>query len=101
MPKVTSIEAARRAKVALQCVDDLLPGLPPRRRKLMASRILTMCGDERRGGPPVPVRTVVFTQHQAQDLIAPNLQCIAKSCPLLVFWEPISRSIRLWFGSKD
>lgn len=42
-----------------------------------------------------------FTQAQARDLIAPHLQCIARNCPLCVFWEPISRSIRLFFGEKE
>ena len=31
----------------------------------------------------------------------PNLVCIASNCPLCVFWEPISRSIRLFFGEKE
>ena len=86
-----SIEAARRARIALRCVDSLLPGATPQRRRRLASRILSMCWDEAAG----------LTQWQARDLIVPNLQCIAKNCPLCVFWEPISRSIRLFFGGKE
>jgi hypothetical protein len=86
-----SIEAARRAQVVLKCVDSLLPGATPQRRRRLASRILSMCWDDAAG----------FTQAQAEDLIAPHLQCIARNCPLCVFWEPISRSIRLFFDGKE
>jgi hypothetical protein len=91
MSRNASIEATRRARIALGCVDSLLPGATPQRRKLLAIRILAMSWDEAAG----------FTQWQAQDLIAPNLACAAKNCPLCVFWEPIARSIRLFFGGKE
>ena len=86
-----SIEAASRARIALQCVDLLAWDATPARRRRLASRILAMCWDDAAG----------FTQAQAEDLIAPHLQCIARNCPLCVFWEPISRSIRLFFGGKE
>ena len=91
MNRNVSIEAARRAQVALKCVDSLLPGATPQRRRRLASRILSMCWDDAAG----------FTHWQAQDLISPHMVCIAKNCPLCVFWEPIARSIRLWFGGEE
>ena len=90
MGRLFSIEAHRRAMVALNCVDELLPSATPQRRRRLASRILSLFWDEQHG----------FTQWQAQELVEPHMQCIAKNCPLLVFWEPISRSIRLFFGGK-
>ena len=69
---------------------DLLAGdVTPARRRRLASRILAMCWDD------------AARITQAQDLIAPNLACAAKNCPLCVFWEPIARSIRLFFGGKE
>lgn len=94
MPSVTSgqIEAMRRAMVALECATSLLPPkTPPQRWKAVASRILSICWDDTAG----------FTQSQAQELISPHMQCIARNCPLCVFWEPIARSIRLFFGGKE
>jgi hypothetical protein len=44
---------------------------------------------------------VKITQTQAQDLILPHLQCIAKECPMLCFWEPISRSLNIFFNEED
>jgi hypothetical protein len=44
-----SIEAARRAQVALKYVDSLLPRVTPQRRRRLASRILSMCWDEATG----------------------------------------------------
>ena len=59
----------------------------------MANRILTMCdGKDRR---------VRITQRQAQTLISPHMQCIAKNCPELVFWEPIARSLNMFFNDGE
>ena len=89
--KVIHIDSRRR--VALQCVDLLLLGATPRQRKRIASRILRLCdGKDRR---------VRITQEQARDLILPHVQCIAKNCPMLAFWEPISRSPNLFFHEED
>lgn len=86
-------EANRRVSAVLRCLDVLVPGATPRRRKHLANRILTMCdGKDRR---------VQITQEQACDLIMPHMQCIAKNCPELVFWEPISRSLNMFFGKED
>jgi hypothetical protein len=93
-----TIEAMRRARVALRCVDSLLPEATPRRRRFLASKILSMCWDERAGFRRG------MTQWQAQELISPHMQCLEaqkERCPLLVFWEPISRSIRLFYGEKE
>ena len=70
MNRNVSIEAARRAQVALKCVDSLLPDATPRRRRILASKILSMCWDERAGF----MRGM--TQRQAQELISPHMQCL-------------------------
>jgi hypothetical protein len=85
-----SIEAYRRAKAALDCVDALLPNATPQRRRNVARQILATTWDDMHG----------FSQFHAQELIEPHMVCNAKVCPLLVAWEPISRAIRLWFGKK-
>ena len=72
-------EAGRRVCAALRCLDVLLPDATPARRKHIANRILTMCdGKDRR---------VRITPEQARELIMPHMQCIARECPELVFWE--------------
>jgi hypothetical protein len=86
-------EAHSRVCAVLRCLDVLLPDAAPARRKHIANRILTMCdGKDRR---------VRITQEQARELIMPHMQCIAKNCPELVFWEPIARSLNLWFEMMD
>jgi hypothetical protein len=86
-------EAHRRAVIALRCVNALLPDATPAQHKKMANRILTMCdGKDRR---------VRITQQQAQALISPHMQCIAKNCPELVFWEPIARSLNMFFNDEE
>jgi hypothetical protein len=89
--KVVHIDSRRR--VALQVVDLLLPGAAPARRKHIADRILAMCdGKDRR---------VRITPEQARELIMPHMQCIAKNCPELVFWEPIARSLNIYFDEEE
>ena len=87
MGSLYAIEAHRRAKAALDCVDALLPGATPQRRKNIAKEILALTWDDAHG----------FSQFHAKELIEPHMQCIARNCPLLIFWEPISR----WFGKKE
>ena len=41
-----------------------------------------------------------ITQQQAQALISLHMQCIAKNCPELVFWEPIARGLNLFFNEE-
>lgn len=97
--KLRSIEAARRASAALRCVDALVPDATPRRRKFLASKILSMCWDEAHG-----MGEAGMTQWQAQELISPHMQCLEarrKRCPLLIFWGPIAREIRLFYGEKE
>ena len=85
--------AHKRVVAVLRCLAVLVPDGTPRQRKKIANRILTMCdGKDRR---------VRITQEQVRDLIMPHMQCIAKNCPELVFWEPISRSLNMFFGEED
>ena len=89
--KVIHIDSRRR--VALQCVDLLLWDATPARRKHIANRILTMCdGKDRR---------VRITQEQAKALILPNLRCLANESPELIFWEPIARSLNIYFNEEE
>lgn len=54
--------------------------------------ILTLCDGKD--------RSVRITQQQAQALISPHMQCLAKDCPQLCFWEPISRSLNIFFNEE-
>lgn len=76
----------------LRCIDTLQPGLDARRKKRVANRILTLCGGKdwnRRISPA-----------QAHFLIAPHLQCIQQNCALLCFWEPLARSLNMFFEEE-
>jgi len=97
MSRVIPIEirrqAHRRVCAVLRCLAVLVPDATPRRRKRLANKILTLCdGKDRR---------VRITQQHAQALISPHMQCIAKNCPELMFWEPIARSLNLFFNEED
>lgn len=87
--KISCMEMKDRVDAANRCVETLLPDADPRRKKRISKKILTMCDGKD--------RSVKITQAQAEDLVIPHLQCLSKSCPLLCFWEPISRSINLFF----
>jgi hypothetical protein len=86
-------EAHRRVCAVLRCLAVLVPDATPRQRKRLANKILTLADGKD--------RSVWITQEQARELIMPHMQCIAKNCPELVFWEPIARSLNLWFEMVD
>jgi len=86
-------EAHRRVVAVLRCLDVLLPDAPPRRRKKVANRILSMCdGRDRR---------VRITQSAALEMVHRNVQCISRDCPMLIFAEPLSKESNLFFESED
>jgi hypothetical protein len=91
--KAICIAAHKRVVAVLRCLDILVPDATPRQKKRLANKILTLCDGKD--------RSVKITQTQAQDLIMPHLQCIAKECPMLCFWEPISRSLNIFFNEED
>jgi hypothetical protein len=91
--KAISIAAHKRVVGVLRCLDILVPDATPHEKKRIANKILTLCDGKD--------RSVRITQNQARDLILPHLQCIAKECPMLCFWEPISRSLNIFFNEEE
>lgn len=85
--------AAFRAGIVLRTVNALVPNAKARQKKRLANRILTLCDGRD--------RSVRITQAQCRDLIMPHLQCLARECPQLCFWEPISRSLNIFFNEED
>jgi len=85
--------AKMRVHVAYRCVVALLPDADDRKRVAIARRILTLCDGKD--------RSVKITPAQARDLVLPQLQCLARECPLLMFDEPLSRSLNLFFSEED
>ena len=77
----------------LRSLAVLVPDATPRQKKRIANKILTLCDGKD--------RSVKITQAQAQDLITPHLQCIREDCPQLCFWEPIARSLNMFFNEED
>jgi len=85
--------AAFRVNIVWRSVDALVPDFSPQKKKRLCNRILTLLDGKD--------RTVKITQAQAQDLILPHMQCIAKECPACFFWEPIARSLNLFFNEGE
>lgn len=86
-------EALKRVDAVLRCLDILLPDATPRQRKRIANKILTLADGKD--------RSVWITQEQAQALISPHMQCLQRNCPELVFWEPIARSLNMFFNDEE
>lgn len=85
--------AHKRVSAVLRCLAVLVPDATPRQRKRLANRILSLCDGKD--------RSVKITQGQAEALIMPHLQCIRTDCPQLCFWEPIARSLNLFFSEEE
>lgn len=84
--------AAFRAGLVLRTVNALLPDADVRVKKRIANKILMLTDGKD--------RSVRITQAQAEDVILPHLQCMSKECPMLCFWEPISRSLNEFFNEE-
>jgi len=85
--------AHQRVVAVLRCLDILVPDATPRQKKRIANKILKLSEGKD--------RSVKITQAQAQHLILPHLQCIREDCPQLCFWEPISRTLNIFFNEED
>lgn len=91
-------EAARRVKVALDCVYALLPEATPRRKKFLATWILDMVRNEHHG----LYRGI--TEEQLRYLTEPEMQCYFKRvgrCPLMVWWSRAAQAVRMYYGEKE
>jgi hypothetical protein len=85
--------AAFRVGIVWRTVDSLVPDFSAQKKKRLCNRILTLLDGKD--------RSVRITQVQAQALILPHMQCLAKECPELIFWEPIARSLNIFFNEED
>lgn len=85
--------ASERVSAVLKCLDVLVPDATPRQRKRLANKILTLCDGRD--------RSLRIAQSATFDMVQRNIQCIAKVCPLLIFAEPLSRELNLFFEGKD
>jgi hypothetical protein len=88
-----SVMCIAGVKAVRGLIDSLVPHATPRQKKRLANKILTLLDGTD--------RTVRITQDQARDLILPHLQCIKDNCPQLCFWEPISRTLNIFFNGED
>lgn len=79
--------------MAWKTANALMPGANNRQLMRASRRILSACDGKD--------RSVKITPAQARDLVLPQLQCLAKECPLLMFDEPLSRSLNLFFNEED
>jgi hypothetical protein len=82
-----------RVLTAWACASLLRPDLSPAGKEKLAKKIVKMAEskDHRLG----------ITPAQAQEIVLSNVQCIAKNCPMLLFSEPLSREINLFFGAVE
>lgn len=85
--------AHNRVVAVLRCLAVLVPEASPRQRKRLANKMLTLADGKD--------RSVWITQEQAQALISPHMQCLQRNCPELVFWEPIARSLNMFFNDEE
>ena len=72
--KVVHIDSRRR--IALQCVDLLLPGATPQQRKRIANRILVMCGGKGRVHSRRERKPRRLTPELLDDLLRIHASCV-------------------------
>jgi len=80
-----------RALAVWSCVSVLRPDLSPREKEALAKKVLKLAARKGR---------LAITPAAAQEIVLANIQCISKNCPMLLFSEPLSREINLYFGEE-
>jgi len=73
------------------CVSVLRPDLSPKEKEKLAKKVLKLAA--RKG-------KLAITPAATEEIVMSNLQCISKNCPMLLFSEPLSRAINLYFGEE-
>lgn len=86
------VKCRDRVLTAWACAALLRPDLSPAGKEKLAKKILKMAESED--------HRLGITPAQAQEIVLSNVQCIAKNCPMLLFTEPLSREINLFFGEE-
>ncbi len=84
--------ARRRVTAVLACIHVLLPGADARTTRGIANRILTLCDGKDRRKKITPARV--------REIVLGHTQCISKSCPMLIFAEPLSRELNEFFEEE-
>jgi hypothetical protein len=72
------------------CASLLRPDLNPRGKQKLAKQILRIAESED--------HRLGITPAQAQEIVLGHIQCISKICPMLIFAEPLSRELNMFFG---
>lgn len=72
------------------CASLLRPDLRPQGKQRLAQRILRVAESED--------HRLGITPAQAQEIVLGHIQCISKNCPMLIFAEPLSRELNMFFG---
>jgi hypothetical protein len=86
------VKCRDRALTAWACAALLRPDLSPAGKEKLAKKILKVAESK-------DLRLAI-TPAQAQEIVLSNVQCIAKNCPMLLFSEPLSRELNLYFGEE-
>jgi hypothetical protein len=86
------VKCRDRVLTAWACAALLRPDLGPAGKQKLANKILKMAESEG--------HRLAISPAQAQEIVLSNTQCIAKNCPMLLFSEPLSREINLFFGEE-
>jgi hypothetical protein len=100
--KVVHIDSRRR--IALQCVDLLLPGATPRQRKRIANRILVMCGGKGRVHSRRERKPRRLTPELLDDLLRIHESCVHDQqgkCGLLISVSSLAWEINQACGLAD
>jgi hypothetical protein len=100
--KVVHIDSRRR--IALQCVDLLLPGATPRQRKRIANRILAICGGKGRVHSRRECKPRRLTPELLDDLLRIHASCVHDQqgkCGLLISISSLTSEINQGCGLAD
>jgi hypothetical protein len=82
-----------RAETVVRAVSVLMPNANYHQRRKVCNKILSLCDGKD--------RTRQISEDALASIVLSNFQCIAHNCPLLFFWEPMSRRLNEFFNEEE
>lgn len=98
-PATVQDQVRRRVDAAWDCIGVLRPDLDDKTRVRLARCLLDLCRDFNRARPHSAALRI--SAAQVTEMVWRHSQCIARSCPMLLFADALAEEINCFFNAHD
>ena len=90
------LAARQRVDAVWTCLDILCPDMALKAKNVLAEKVLDLSRGEDRKPP-----RIVITPAQVESIFWPNMQCINRRCPMLLFSNQIADELNEFFKQEE